>query len=501
MSFKKADYIVINEADNVAILRSDTLGFASKGQKVALENIASGALIIKYGVPIAVANSDIQEGEIVSHKNTDELSEANIATINVTSQDNFREVELAENLSHFDGFRNLDGSVGTRNYLCISTSVQCVSGVVDFAVKKVERELLPNFPNVDGVIVLNHSYGCGVAITAEGSNIPKRTLANLTLNPNFGNYLLLIGLGCEKLSHHLFLNNISKYDQKFLTSDTFYFQDVDTEGFESIVEKICKACERGLTFLNKRKRERCHISELKIGLQCGGSDAFSGITANPLLGYLSDLLVGNGGTTFFSENTECMDAEEYLLSRCADKNVAKKMRSEFEWYRAYLSYGAVDRMANTTPGNKAGGLTSITEKAMGSIAKSGNGTIVDVVAPGARVVKPGLNFLSGPASDFICGTLQLAAGANFHIFTTGRGTPYSIDGFPVLKVSSNSKLKQKWFDLIDFDAGSLLDSGDFHDEALKLLDLIIKIASGDKTCAEKLGIKNDIVLFNPAPVT
>ena len=193
-------------------------------------------------------------------------------------------------------------------------------------------------------------------------------------------------------------------------------------------------------------------------MQCGGSDAFSGITANPLLGHLSDTLIAAGGSTIFSENTECMDAEFYLKGRCLNSDISAVLSAEFDWYRDYLSRSAVDRTANTTPGNKLGGLSTIAEKALGSVAKSGTAQITGVIKPGERCINQGLNYLSGPASDFICGTLQMAAGANFHIFTTGRGTPYSIDGFPVLKVSSNSELKQKWFDLIDFDAGSGLDN-------------------------------------------
>jgi galactarate dehydratase len=174
---------------------------------------------------------------------------------------------------------------------------------------------------------------------------------------------------------------------------------------------------------------------------------------------------------------------------------------EFDWYREYLGSHGVDRTANTTPGNKSGGLSTITEKALGSIAKSGNSEILDVISPGMRTRKKGLNFLSGPASDFICGTLELAAGANIHLFSTGRGTPYSIDGFPVIKIGTNTKLKQKWFDLIDFDAGKVAFGQSINECALLLMQEIQKVASGQKTAAEKLEISNDLVLFNPAAIT
>jgi galactarate dehydratase len=237
-------------------------------------------------------------------------------------------------------------------------------------------------------------------------------------------------------------------------------------------------------------------------MQCGGSDAFSGVTANPALGIASDMIVAAGGTTMFSEVTEVRDGIDQLTARAETQAVADDLIEWLTWYDAYLARGQVDRSANTTPGNKAGGLSNITEKAMGSIIKSGSAPISGVVAPGDRATAKGLLFAATPASDFICGTLQLAAGANLHVFTTGRGTPYSLEAMPTLKVSTRSDLARRWHDLIDIDAGPVA-SGEvsLEEMGLRILDKIVATASGQRTWAERNRTHNSLALFNPAPVT
>jgi galactarate dehydratase len=238
-------------------------------------------------------------------------------------------------------------------------------------------------------------------------------------------------------------------------------------------------------------------------MQCGGSDAFSGLTGNPVAGFAADLIVQAGGTVFFSEVTEVRDAIEQLVARAADETVAQKLIAEMKWYDEYLQMGSADRSANTTPGNKKGGLSNIVEKALGSVVKSGTMPIVDVVAPGERIKRKGLQFVATPASDFVCGTLQLAAGMNLHVFITGRGTPYGLTMVPVINVSSNSKLANRWHDLIDFDAGPVA-TGEKTIEALgwHLFHYMLEVASGRKKVAtDQLGIYNDLVLFNPGPLT
>ncbi len=491
--------LLLDPIDTVEVVLASGDKTLTPGTKIARIKLSEGDPILKYGVTIGTASKDIEAGERVDHHVMTELRNPQITR---TRSDQPELPALPAHLSNFQGYQNTDGSAATRNYLCIATSVHCVAGVAEHAVEKIRRDLLPRYPNVDGVVLLNHSYGCGVAIDAQEAHIPRRTLSNIMLNPNFGGYALFLGLGCEKLRHQMMIASLSdRTGPPKLDHDSIYFQEVDGLGFAAIISAICDKAELALARLNERQRAPIPISKLTIGMQCGGSDAFSGITANPILGRMSDMLIASGGATMFSENTECMDAQAYLMERCLSDDSAQALKKEFDWYRAYLSRSGVDRTANTTPGNKAGGLSSITEKALGSIAKAGTAPIVDVIPPGERLCQPGLSYLSGPASDYICGTLQLAAGANLHVFTTGRGTPYSIDGFPVVKVSTNTALYEKWFDIMDFDGGQLISGQSLDACALELLELIVQVASGNKTAAEQLNISNDLVLFNPAPVT
>jgi galactarate dehydratase len=241
-----------------------------------------------------------------------------------------------------------------------------------------------------------------------------------------------------------------------------------------------------------------------VGVQCGGSDAFSGVTANPAVGFCTDLLVRAGATVMFSETTEVRDAVEQLTSRAVDAEVAAAITREMAWYDEYLQQGSVDRSANTTPGNKAGGLSNIVEKAMGSIIKSGSSAISGVLRPGEKLDgKRGLVYAATPASDFICGTLQLAAGMNLHVFTTGRGTPYGLAEVPVIKVATRSDLARRWHDLMDVNAGRIADGeASIEDVGWELFRLMLDVASGrKKTWAEHWKLHNALVLFNPAPVT
>ena len=275
-------------------------------------------------------------------------------------------------------------------------------------------------------------------------------------------------------------------------------------GFMSMIDDIVASARPHLARLDARRRETIPASELVVGVQCGGSDAFSGVTANPAVGYCADLLVRAGATVMFSENTEVRDAVEQLTSRAATPEVADAIVRELGWYDRYLDRGRVDRAANTTPGNKAGGLSNIAEKAMGSIIKSGSSAISHVLPPGEKLRRDqrGLVYAATPASDFICGTLQLAAGMNLHVFTTGRGTPYGLAECPVIKVATRSDLARRWHDLMDVNAGKIAD-GDatIADLGWELFRLMLDVASGKKTWVEHWKLHNALVLFNPAPVT
>ncbi|WP_027552695.1 galactarate dehydratase [Bradyrhizobium sp. Cp5.3] len=501
-------YIKLNERDNVAIVVNDfglpagsrfacglTLrAFVPQGHKTALVDIAQDVPIIRYGEVIGYALSPISAGEWVD--------EARIRMPEAPALDKL-EISTAvpaplpplEGYT-FEGYRNPDGSVGTKNILGISSSVQCVKGTMEYAVKRIRAELLPKYPNVDDVVPLTHAYGCGVAITAPDAVVPIRTLQNIALNPNFGGEVLVVGLGCEKLAPERLV-------PEGVNDAIVRMQDEAFDGFGAIVDAIMTQAEARLKVLNTRKRETCPASDLVIGLQCGGSDAFSGVTANPAVGFAADLLVRAGATVMFSEVTEVRDAIQLLTRRAINEDVGRALVREMAWYDSYLARGGADRSANTTPGNKKGGLANIVEKSLGSIVKSGSSAITGVLSPGEKATQKGMLFAATPASDFICGTLQLASGMTLQVFTTGRGTPYGLAAAPVIKVATRSELARRWKDLIDFDAGRIATGEKTIEETgWDLFRLILDVASGrTKPWSDRWGIHNDLTLFNPAPVT
>jgi galactarate dehydratase len=472
------------------------------GHKVALVDIAKGHEIIRYGQPIGLANRLIMRGDWVREHMITLPKPPDLDSIPLTGT-HYSAPEPLEGYT-FKGFRNSDGTVGTKNILGLTISVNCISGFASYIAKRIKEELLPAYPNVDDVIALNHTYGCGVAINAPGAVIPIRTIKNIARNPNFGGQILILGLGCEKLLPEKLIPEIDQSaSSRNYISNIMVMQDESCNGFHEMADKVMKLAEEKLKELNKRRREIFPASELIVGMQCGGSDAFSGITSNPVAGFAADLIVRAGGSVMFSEVTEVRDAVHLLVPRAVNSLIAQSLINEMKWYDEYLLTGQVDRSANPTPGNKDGGLSNIVEKALGSIAKSGVSPIVDVLAPGEKIRKKGLTFAATPASDFICGTLQLASGMNMHVFMTGRGTPYGLSMVPVIKVGSNSKLSNRWFDLIDLDAGQVaLGQKTIEEMGRELFHLILDVASGEKQVAsDKLGLNNDLVLFNPGPVT
>jgi galactarate dehydratase len=517
MSSLKPLHIRMHANDNVAIV-ANTGGlpkgatFADglvlrdqipQGHKVALVDLVEGAPVLRYNVVIGYAAKLLPAGSWVHERvltmpSAQELDNLPIATVKAPA------MPTLEGYT-FEGYRNTDGSVGTRNILAITTTVQCVAGVVDFAVKRIKAELLPRFAHVDDVVGLEHTYGCGVAIDAPDAIIPIRTLRNISLNPNFGGEVMVVSLGCEKLQPERLLppGSISINEERQTKGDeakldVVCLQAENHVGFMSMVDSILASALPHLERLNARRRVTVPASELVVGVQCGGSDAFSGVTANPAVGFATDLM--------FSETTEVRDGIDQLTSRASTLEVAQAMIREMAWYDAYLQKGQVDRSANTTPGNKQGGLSNIAEKAMGSIVKSGSSQITGVLSPGEKLTQKGLKglvFAATPASDFICGTLQLAAGMNLHIFTTGRGTPYGLAEVPVIKVATRTDLARRWHDLMDINAGSIADGdASIEDVGWELFKLMLEVASGrKKTWAEHWKLHNALVLFNPAPVT
>jgi len=512
-------YIKMREEDNVAIIANEgglpagtrfpdglvLLESIPQAHKVALVDLPEGGEVIRYGVVIGYVLEPVSAGRWINETmlrlpQARELHDLPMATVVA------REQEPLSGYT-FEGYRNHDGSVGTRNILAITTTVQCVAGVVGFAVERIKRELLPSYPKVDDVVALEHHYGCGVAIDAPDAVIPIRALRNLSLNPNFGGEVMIVGLGCEKLQPERMLPaEVIRVHATDGRATLVSLQDEQHVGFLSMVDDIVEKARAHLERLNTRRRETVSASELVVGMQCGGSDAFSGVTANPVVGFAADLLVRAGATVMFSEVTEVRDGIDQLTARAATPEVARQMVAEMAWYDAYLRRGGVDRSANTTPGNKKGGLSNIVEKAMGSIIKSGSSAITGVISPGESLrekgIRNGLVYAATPASDFLCGPLQLAAGMNMHVFTTGRGTPYGLAECPVIKVATRTELARRWHDLMDVNAGRVAD-GEATIEELgwELFRFMLDVASGRRTWAEKWNLHNALALFNPAPVT
>ena len=500
-------FVKIKDDDNVAIAVKDikagtviseeltAVSNIPQAHKIALKDIEKGGSIIRYGVVLGYAKDPIKKGQWINERMLDlptppDVDEMEFATNIVT--------ELPEPpVSTWMGYKNpWDGPAGTRNILGISTTVQCVTGVLNVAVERMKKELLPKYPNVDDIVPINHAYGCGVAINAPEAKVPIRALKNLSKHPNFGGQLMVVSLGCEKLTVDMLC------DEADITPDNVIVLQ-EKHGFDDMVNSLMEMANKKLSILNERKREELPLSELLIGMQCGGSDAFSGVSANPAAGYASDILVKGGATVLFSEVTEVRDAVYLLGHRCINEEVGKKLAAEMKWYDNYLLNGQVDRSANPTPGNKKGGLANIVEKSMGSIAKSGSAPIVEVLSPAEKPSKHGLIYASTPASDIVCGPCQLASGIGLQVFMTGRGTPYGLAIAPVIKVCSRNEMKELWPDLIDINAGPIA-TGDatIAEIGTELFNEIIDVASGRKqSFAERYKLHNDLCIFNPAPIT
>lgn len=502
-------FLRVHKRDNVAIVvkpEGAAAGDSEPGSpaarewipqahKIALTSFAPGDPIIRYGEVIGLADRVIAQGawvreEFIRLPEAPPLDRLPLATA------------IPEPLPPldgytFDGFRNEDGSAGTKNILGITTTVQCVAPTVRHAANRIKAELLPRFPNVDDVVAITHGYGCGVAIDAPGAVIPIQTLKHISRHSNVGGNPLIVSLGCEKLQpRRLFANELPVLDE----SNVIRLQD--QHGFAESIAAILSAAEKKLIQLNRRQRQTCPASDLVVGLQCGGSDAFSGVTCNPAVGFAADLLVRAGATVLFSEVTEVRDAIHLLTPRAANQQVARDLIREMRWYDDYLAKGQADRSANPTPGNKRGGLSNIVEKALGSIAKAGSSAIQAVATHGERVSAKGLVFAATPASDFICGTQQLAS-MNMHIFTTGEGSPYGLALVPVVKVSSRTALAERWHDLIDIDAGRIATGAATIEElGWEIFRFVLDVASGrKKTWSDRWGLANDLMPFNPGPVT
>ena len=501
------EFVQIKPEDNVAIAVHElkagteimpgvvTLSDIPQAHKIALTDIPKDGAVIRYGVTLGYAIDPIRKGQWINEfmlrlPTPPSLDDMPYGT-------NIRTDLPEPPVRTWMGFRNPEGGyAGTRNLLGIQTTVQCVEGTLNVAIERIRRELLPKYPNVDDVVAINHAYGCGVAINAPEAKVPIRALRNICHHPNFGGQLMVVSLGCEKLTADMLVGPENNTPENVVVLQ-------ECHGFEGCMRAILDMAEKKLKVLNARKREELPLSDLLIGMQCGGSDAFSGVSANPSAGYAADMLVQGGATVLFSEVTEVRDGVHFIAERCVSAEVRDKLAAEMRWYDNYLLDGNVDRSANPTPGNKKGGLSNIVEKAMGSIAKSGTSPIVEVLSPAERPTKHGEIFAATPASDIVCGPCQMASGIGLQVFMTGRGTPYNLAAVPVIKVCSRNELKAQWPDIIDISAGDVATGEKTLAEVgTEIFNKIIACASGeDQPFAEKYRMYNYLCVFNPAPIT
>lgn len=485
------DYIRINKIDNVGValidlkkgasIKVDTNSFIitqdiKKGHKFAIKCIKSGENIIKYGLPIGKASKDIKMGELVHTHNV---------VTNLKENEDYIYSPIKNQLpktssKKFMGYRREDGKVGIRNEIWILPIVGCVNSLAKNIVSICEEYI---DGSIDGIYTFTHPYGCSQL--GDDHNNTRKILSSLAKHPNAGG-VLVVGLGCENLTMAQFKNELGKYDDKrikFLVS-----QEVDDEIAEA--KKLVKEI---INNAKKYKREEIPVSELVIGMKCGGSDGLSGITANPLVGEFSDKLIGMGGTTILTEVPEMFGAEKILFNKCFDKNIFDKAVNMINKFKKYfLSFGQ-SIYENPSPGNIEGGITTLEDKSCGCVQKGGTATIVDCLDYGEIVSKSGLNLLYGPGNDLVSSTALAATGSHIILFTTGRGTPFGAP-VPTIKISSNTELYNKKKNWIDFNAGKLLDGEDIDKVSKDFIDYVIKVASGEKTSQEKNNYR-EIAIF------
>lgn len=447
------------------------------GHKFALKDILEGENIIKYAYPIGHAKTDIKRGEHIHTHNT----KSNLAgVLDYEYTPDFKEVEKQKLLT-FKGYKRPDGKVGVRNEIWIIPTVGCVNSIVR-EIENLSQKYKTD--NIDGIYSYNHPYGCSQL--GDDMNMTLKYLSGLINHPNAA-AVLVVGLGCENGNIDELKKVLGNFDEnrvKFLVA-----QDSEDEILDGtkIVESLAKYAD---TF----KREECPASELVIGLKCGGSDGFSGITANPLLGSLSDRIIGMGGSAILTEVPEMFGAETILMNRCrTEKEFNKTVDLINNFKKYFMRYGEkVDE--NPSPGNKAGGITTLEDKALGCTQKCGTAPVEDVLSYGETVKKKGLSLLQAPGNDLVAANALSVSGAQLILFTTGRGTPFGCP-VPTAKISSNSTLANKKKTWIDFNAGTLLEGKTMPELTDKFIQFVLKLASGEiKAKAEALD-KHELAIF------
>lgn len=489
----------INPADNVAVAITDLAkgtvidvdGQSVKlttdvpaGHKLALRDIKEGENVIKYGFPIGHAIHDIATGAWLDHHDIKSNLKGEL------NYDNVHIKGLAPNSPHpdatFEGYRRKDGQVGVRNELWVIPTVGCVNGIIHNIVEEVKAKTNGG-EGVDDIVDFPHNYGCSQL--GDDHENTRKILRDLVLHPNAGG-VLVVGLGCENNQPHDFEKLLGDYDHsriKFMVC-----QEVEGNEVETGVRLLMELYETA----RQDKRETVSASELRVGLKCGGSDGFSGITANPLLGAFSDWLCEKqGGTTILTEVPEMFGAETILMERCINNNVLEETKSLINNFKHYFLSHGQPVGENPSPGNKAGGISTLEDKALGCTQKSGKSPVCGVLEYGDRLKEHGLNLLSAPGNDLVAATALASAGCQIVLFTTGRGTPFAT-AVPTLKVSSNSRLYRRKGNWIDFNAGPIVEDKSIDGLLPAFTRLILDTASGKRVKSEESGIHGIAIFKN-----
>ena len=483
-------YIKINPADNVAVALEDlskgevvegvTLSMdIPRGHKIVLRDLKAGENVIKYGFPIGHVTRDAAAGTMVNH----ECIKTNLeGLLEYSYNPALVEIEAAKQRRTFKGYRRADGQVGIRNQIWVIPTVGCVNGICQEIVERFKEEN-PGHPGVDAVVCFPHNYGCS-QLGYDHENT-RTVLADMVHHPNAGG-VLVVSLGCENNQLDAFRELVGPVDEKRVRM--FVTQKVKDEveyGLQQLREIYETAC--------KDVREEVPVSELRVGLKCGGSDGLSGITANPLLGVLSDWIVAQGGTTVLTEVPEMFGAETILMNRCQDKATFDKTVSLINDFKEYFMKQGMPVYENPSPGNKAGGISTLEEKSLGCTQKCGGSIVRGVLKYGERLQVKGLNLLSAPGNDLVASTALAASGCQIVLFTTGRGTPFG-SFVPTMKISTNTPLfenKPRW---IDFNAGVLAQDEKMADVAARFIDYVLAVASGEPVNNEKHNYR-EIAIF------
>ena len=493
--------LALHPADNVAValepVRAGTVlpsGLVAservpKGHKIAVRGVPAGAPILKFGQVIGFAACEIASGSWVHEHNVTVTDFARDYAFATEARDDAG-LAPGERPAHFEGFRRPGGRVGTRNYIGILSSVNCSATVIDFIADEIARSsILADYPHIDGVVPFTHGTGCGMAAKGEGYDLLARTQWGYASHPNFA-AVLVVGLGCEVFQ-------IGRLKETYGLTEGDHFRSLtiqETGGTRKAIEAGVARIREMLPAANGCRREPVPASELTLALQCGGSDGYSGMTANPALGAAADILVRQGGTAILSETPEIYGAEHLLTRRAANPEVGQRLMDLIEWWKNYAARSGGELNNNPSPGNKAGGLTTILEKSLGAAAKGGTTTLRGVYRYAERVETTGLVFMDTPGYDPVAATGQVAGGANVLCFTTGRGSAYGCKPTPSMKLATSSDLYQRMPDDMDINCGDILDGVTIAEKGREIFEAILRVASGERTKSEMLGYgRNEFV--------